>query len=48
MLDFIKKENLHKIAIIFDNEIKTYQELNIDIREIEEILKPMKTIYCIR
>ncbi len=47
MLDFIQKENLHKVAIIFDNKIKTYQELNKDIREMEEILTPKEVIFLL-
>lgn len=44
MLDFIKDKELQSVAIIENNKIKTYQDLNEDIKEIELLLKPRQVV----
>jgi len=44
VFDLIQKKDQKKIAIIERDKIKTYQDLNEDIREIDSLLKPREII----
>ena len=44
MIDLISKRHLDNIAIIDNNKIKTYNDLNKDIKEIEAIIKPRQVL----
>ena len=44
MLDLIYKKDLQKIAVIEKNKVKTYQDLNKDIDEIDGIFNSRQIV----